>query len=284
MKTRSFQLAALITATCLLAVTACKKNNNDADAVDNAETARRMQQAAQVNMGIISNFSNALNRQQQGTPRADGSLPGTPNGTNTICPSFTLAFDTSGGWGVNMGFDFGPGCPADIALGIIRKGKLTYKYFLTNNLVSSIGVKYEQYQHDVTLYNGWLSTSYQYTAQGNNWNLTANNLQVNNPVTGNALYQSNLNYKQQQGAGTPLNANDDVYHITGTSTTTSNISGVSKFEVLTPLVNKLDCQYLVAGRVKITWGGQTGIIDYGNGACDNQATLEIGGQVFPITL
>ncbi len=268
------------TAAALLLVTACKKNNTESTAPAAKPDTEQVKLALQTNLTLINAFTTGVRNKDKARPGGRGEFPESPTG---FCPSFGLSIDTTGGWGVAMAFDYGTGCPDDIANGIIRKGKVTYKYFLSNNLTNAITARYQNFQDQATSYNGLFKSAYQYTALGHNWFLGADSLRLTNAAWGSSIYQSALDYRQQQGIGTPLDATDDVYHITGTTTTVNNVLGLSRFEVLTPMVNKFTCAWTVAGRVKITLGTTVGIVDFGNGTCDNVGTLEIGGLIFPVT-
>lgn len=77
---------------------------------------------------------------------------------------------------------------------------------------------------------------------------------------------------------------DNVYHITGNWDTNFSNGFTRSGEVTQRLVRKLNCAYLTSGVLEITQNNFTGILDWGDGSCDNQATLEIAGQVFAIIL
>ncbi len=79
--------------------------------------------------------------------------------------------------------------------------------------------------------------------------------------------------------------NDDVYLITGSANGT-NASGVSFNVTITSALRKeLGCRHLVSGQLTITPSGKpTRYVDFGTGACDDQATVTINGNVYNITL
>lgn len=54
----------------------------------------------------------------------------------------------------------------------------------------------------------------------------------------------------------------------------------------TPLVIHWDCEHILSGNIKFIRDNSsaTGFLDYGNGACDNNATLYINGNPFNITI
>ena len=70
---------------------------------------------------------------------------------------------------------------------------------------------------------------------------------------------------------------DDVWSVTG-SGTGINVSGQAFTVTITSaLIYKYGCYFPVSGIVEIvTDGGNTEIINYGNGECDTQATLTVG--------
>lgn len=70
---------------------------------------------------------------------------------------------------------------------------------------------------------------------------------------------------------------DDVYTITGNSTTTFNNNHlVIKLNTESPLVKKVACPWISNGILKIKINDRVFLLDYGapnNGDCDNKALL-----------
>lgn len=85
-----------------------------------------------------------------------------------------------------------------------------------------------------------------------------------------------------EGFGTPI-WNDNIFRVTGTwSTSRPNWSQTTT--ITSPLLFKMNCQYrLVQGTVQIVRNNNTASLDYGDGSCDNQATVNINGNVSTIT-
>lgn len=81
------------------------------------------------------------------------------------------------------------------------------------------------------------------------------------------------------------NWNDDEYLISGTSSGTS-ASGTSFTAVITsPLKRALNCSWFTSGKIDFTPSGKvTRTIDFGNGNCDDAATLTINGTPYTISL
>lgn len=78
---------------------------------------------------------------------------------------------------------------------------------------------------------------------------------------------------------------DDVYLITGTANGIRP-NGISwETEIVNPLRRQLDCRYVVSGTVNITPQNlSTKVLDFGDGECDNVATITIDGVVYTIFL
>lgn len=84
---------------------------------------------------------------------------------------------------------------------------------------------------------------------------------------------------------------DDVYHING-SASGSKVNGISYTSTITsPLVRKFDVnnptckKYFVQGTLNHQPDNKpVRTIDFGNGACDNIATITINGQVYTVQL
>lgn len=88
-----------------------------------------------------------------------------------------------------------------------------------------------------------------------------------------------------QGYDTPALL-DDVYLITGTGSGVNRNGVAYTSEITQALRVELGCSWrLVSGTVTITpAGGLPRTIDYGNGACDGNFTVTVGGQTFTVTI
>ena len=87
------------------------------------------------------------------------------------------------------------------------------------------------------------------------------------------------------GFGNKENPLDDVFEISGTTSGINAAGNPYKFTTLTPIVKARACQWITAGKLKIERAGKLdATIDYGNGTCDDQATVTVGSTTKPITL
>jgi len=78
---------------------------------------------------------------------------------------------------------------------------------------------------------------------------------------------------------------DDVYLITGTANGIRPNGTTWETEIVNPLRKELNCRYIVSGTVNITPQGlSTRVLDFGDGECDNIATITIDGVTYTIFL
>lgn len=89
-----------------------------------------------------------------------------------------------------------------------------------------------------------------------------------------------------EGYGTPLIWDDNVFLVTGNSTTVLPDGEVIAKNITTPLRYVMSCNlpFPVSGIVSITKNDSEGILNFGNGTCDNLASLTINGITTEIVL
>jgi hypothetical protein len=88
-----------------------------------------------------------------------------------------------------------------------------------------------------------------------------------------------------EGIDTPLKFEDDVIQITGSVNMTSSTGDSYSKEIVEPLLRLGTCPYFVQGIINFTQNGEIiSVLDFGNGECDNQATLTTGGETIDIDL
>jgi len=101
---------------------------------------------------------------------------------------------------------------------------------------------------------------------------------------GTISFTSNRLREWTEGEGTSMWM-DDVYLITGTANGSHSNGNSFTAVITTALKIKLNCHHIVSGGLDLTPSGKpTRSIDWGNGTCDNQATVTINGNVHNITL
>ena len=86
------------------------------------------------------------------------------------------------------------------------------------------------------------------------------------------------------GYQTPYVLSDNEFSITGNWTTTLPSGNAHTATINTPVIVKWDCTHIVSGNITFVRPNGNAILDYGSGDCDDQATVNINGVVYAITL
>ncbi len=102
-------------------------------------------------------------------------------------------------------------------------------------------------------------------------------------TTDSIIWNSNRTRTWTQGEATPA-WSDDVYEITG-SGNGQNKNGSYTVNIIQPLVKEIGCKWMTSGKTELQPAGKyLRTIDFGNGNCDNSATVLINGNTYTITL
>ena len=208
------------------------------------------------------------------------------------CPSAELQDATDNKWPKTVIIDFGESCLD--RFGTYRSGILNVT--LSGPLfdpASAIEVEPENYKLDGIPVEGHFkisgvsfntTTGIQYTTE-----LTGGRITLSDSVV--ITYSSKKTIKQIEGADTEQalkNPSDDVFSLEGTASLGYEKGAVTgataTFTTQEPLIKRWDCRNFSKGKLKVEVDGATGIIDYGNGVCDDTATITIGDKAKEIKL
>ncbi len=78
---------------------------------------------------------------------------------------------------------------------------------------------------------------------------------------------------------------DDIYLITGTASGVRPNGLTWEHEIMTALRVEMACRFIVSGTMEIRPEGRPVILlDYGDGSCDNEATVTVNGETYTIYL
>lgn len=78
---------------------------------------------------------------------------------------------------------------------------------------------------------------------------------------------------------------DNVFEVTGNWTSNFRNGNIHSYEVTDPLRREMVCRFFVSGSINVERTHFSGVFDYGDGECDNQATFTFeDGTVRDITL
>ena len=188
--------------------------------------------------------------------------------------------------------DFGAGCPGKD--GRVRSGKIITEY--TGRLLvpgKSATTVFKDYTIDSVKVEGTLKIT-------NTGNSTLRQFTIE--VTGGKLTRPNGDYTkwnslreitQVDGLATPDLNIDDVFTVTGHASgeiKTSRFATTWESNIIEPLRKRYSCAWISKGIVKVIRRNQTAdskwaaVLNYGNGTCDNKATLLVNGVEHQIIL
>lgn len=196
--------------------------------------------------------------------------------------------------------DYGSGCTG--LDGVTRKGKKIITFYANPDSASAgtmfSKTTFENYYVDTVQMTGTLQSYVQAAAHPGP--LIIKNVANKGLLGSNGdskTFTATTYFKLIEGANTATRM-DDVFQITGTAQGNETLDGAtaiqwkSTIDQLNPVIKPADCGWRTKGSVDVslhivTGGGAdfTEVLNYGNGDCDNKATLSInGGTPQDITL
>lgn len=213
-------------------------------------------------------------------------------GTDTVpaCVTITVTrLNPPAPFPVKVVVDFGTGCTGRD--GRLRKGKIITVY--TGRLVvpgSVAETTFDGYYVNDVKVEGVHRTENKSTSQQWMFTITVRNGKLTRPNGNYSQWNSTKTITQIEGSGTPLFPLDDVFSIKGESNgTVKRADTLYQWAARTlpdnPLIKRFNCRWIVRGKIAIRrTNSDVAVIDYGNGGCDNKATVTINGNTFEITL
>jgi hypothetical protein len=129
-----------------------------------------------------------------------------------------------------------------------------------------------------TITNISTSEAQKFTAVVTDGTVTLDTIMVN--------FNSNATITQTDGLGDLKMVDDDVFSITGTDSL-SYPGGIGASIVVNEdgaLERRLECPWFGKGKALVTVNGVSATINYGNGICDDSATIDLGDKIKAIKL
>jgi len=99
-----------------------------------------------------------------------------------------------------------------------------------------------------------------------------------------ATREMTRNRKWVAGTLTPFFIWDDEFEITGNTNGTRRNEVTYTSTITKPILRKMACKWFVSGTKEMISNNNTIIIDYGDGECDNIATVTVNGETREITM
>lgn len=181
--------------------------------------------------------------------------------------------------------DFGTGCTGRD--GRVRKGKINIVY--TGKRFDSGSIRTQTFD-GFSVNDNQVEGTRTITNKGQNssnqtyWTISAQNMKVTKSDGTTRSWSSERVRTITAGEGTSI-ISDDTYEITGTLDGT-NAKGVAfTSEITSPLVKEMGCQWIKQGVVVFKVSDKPDrTLDFGNGTCDDQATVTVKNRTKTITL
>ena len=280
MKTRN--LFGIIALGAIFTIGSCSKDNNSADSSltsADALAANRMDKAANDVSDIVEDVYFLQN------PSGAGKNSATSVSALPLCASVSAATTTPNSWERTVSFDNCPFNGNTLNGDIIVSGALPLPN--ANTLATTgytINYQFVNFTHNNILIEGNRSITRKFASS----QLSANNhpihiMQLNMTATfPNGDVYTRVGTRTREcvenfGDGILINNVYKIYQ----SITNTRPNGAQHYHVVletSPLKIDMACQYkVVSGVLTITGPSNSAVIDYGNGDCDNNATIAING-------
>ena len=270
-------LKILVIATNTFSLASCKKDK--ADAIDEIETTFEISENQTISDNIDQDATDVGEEAAARNGLLGGAnLCGTPILMNWIgnCATITV---TGNFPAKNIKIDFGTGC---IGLnGKVRRGVINI--LLTDSLRNPGSIATTTFENYFV--NGYkregtiVRTNTTVAGTGTrSYNRTVTNGKITAPDNRVWTHSCNLNITQIAGILTLCDVRDDTYTIEGTRTVTNAEGRTRTGTTQTALQKKVSCSNIDQGILKIQGPNHYALIDFGNGTCDNQATISIDGR------
>ena len=271
MKTRKLIPTTLIAAVLISfsVMTSCKKDKN----VDNSSTtaddsnlnAERFQESEGISSDVDVITDDAIER--HGLSNAFNSLNCATVTNDTVARIITI--------------DFGSGCQGQN--GHTRSGQIIIHYngmhyfdpgFQRTVTFNDYYIDQRHIEGTRTITNTGFNTANHLT-----WSISAQNMRVTRPNASWHEWNSQRVREMLAGESTALDPNDDVYSITGSATGTNSNGNSCTTNITNALIKQGSCNFrFVSGTIEITSTNRPAItLDYGNGTCDDLATITKNG-------
>jgi len=277
MKRKILYLSSLFTVITLLFIHACKKENSSATVDNTPFNANSVEKNAVVATATFDELNDFAQSGFDATNLKGGIF------SLGSCPAVSVNFMTPP---FSISLDWGTGCTNSD--GITRSGTINLSLSgLMNEKNNVATMNIENYIVDGKKISGTTKITYQGLNPGNNWPRYSivSDGKIEFADKSIISYHSESVRLQAEGAGTTT-ITDDVWRTEIQSANGVNKDGTKWTAKTTKvMIKKGDCKWYNSGTLVITpEKGDVKTIDFGDGTCDNKATLKIGDKTTDITL
>ncbi|HEX2684157.1 MAG TPA: hypothetical protein VHL77_09505 [Ferruginibacter sp.] len=260
---------ALTMAAFAIAFNSCKKS----DAKEEFETTFELS-TDQAIADNLAEDANDMFMQVATENNVAGNFAPDPGPSNFI-PCATVTITPAVGFPKTILIDFGTSCSYN---GNTRSGKIQIVISDSVRRPGSTAVMtFDNYYINLYKVEGtytWTNTS---TPNTRSWSRRTEGGKITAPDSRYWLHSGMRYIIQTAGVGTPT-ITDDVFSITGDHTVQNSAGATRVITVLEALQKKNACANIDKGKLKVQGPNHYAVIDFGDGTCDNLATLSIDGR------
>ena len=203
--------------------------------------------------------------------------------SSSLFPACTIITIVIIGDGGTITIDFGESCTLNN--GSIASGKIILNYGAFVGGTRTIDYTFENYFYNNNGVEGGGEILREIANQNGNPQSTVNETIVvsfpNTEITATRVGLRIVEWVEGVGSGT---WQDNVFFITGNWDTTFTNGFQRSGNVTEKLVRRLTCTYLESGAITFEQEGFIGVLDFGDGTCDNEAIFTVNGNEFIIYL
>jgi hypothetical protein len=289
----------------LVIFSSCKKDNAAGSATDNSTVSATMNATqndalAETQFDDVFNITMGVQASDVGedigigagagiiytnTVNTDGTPTNTPDSASARCFTVTVVPHILHQFPKTVTIDFGTnGCFGRD--GKLRRGKIVTIYTGPMGIPgSTTSTTFVEYSVDTFKIEGTHTVANTSLSNKKQWTVKVIDGKITNTNNENwCMWNSTRTHTQVAGDGTPLYPLDDVFEITGNASGSNSNGNAWTAEIVDPLIKKFTCPWRVKGTVNITRDTTMAVLDYGDGTCDNKATITINGVTHIITL
>lgn len=257
---------------------ACSEDENEEANIDTSPTSEELLLSAQIDNTEDISFAIVENLYIESVDETRNTVV---NSFFADCATITVTPNGDGSGSVLV--DFGDGC--ELNNGAIVSGQVSLLYAIEQNESRTVIYSYDDFTYNGNEVSGGGTIVRVFeNDNGNPQSEVTSSITVYFPgqdVTAVRDATRVREWIEGVGSGTWT---DNVFHVTGNWNTSVSNGFMRSGEVVETLRREATCPHFVSGSLIITRNNGTGTLDYGEGDCDNIATVTIGDQEFIIQL
>lgn len=257
---------------------ACSEDENNDTSLETEPTSAELLISAQIDNTEDVSFAIVENLYIENVDETRNAIV---NSFFADCATITVTPNGDGSGSVLV--DFGDGC--ELNNGAVVSGQVSLLYTSEQNASRTVTYSYDDFAYNGNEISGGGTILRVFeNDNGNPQSEVTSSITVYFPeqdVT--AVRNANRVREWIEGVGSGT-WTDNVFNVTGNWDTSVSNGFMRSGEVVEILRREATCSHFVSGTLIITQNNGSGTLDYGDGNCDNIATVTIGDQEFIIQL